>query len=79
MPLDRLKYRRRIGTARHKDDGCAGGEWKGERIAEAISKENLRRREDDIVFVDTQDAATIGQVRVERIVLKMHDTFRPSC
>ena len=78
MPLDRLEYRVGIGASRQQHDGRADGKRERQRIAEAVREENLRWRKHDIVFIDFQDAATVREPRVERVVLQMHDALRPS-
>ena len=46
--------RRALG---HEHGGRADAEREGERVAEAVGEEELRRREDEVVLADAEDAA----------------------
>ena len=79
MALDRVEDRSRFGPTGHQHHGGTGGERKRQRISKAVRKENLRHRKHDIVRIDAQHPATVSEPRVERVVLKMNDAFRPAC
>src|SRR5206468_2467681 len=55
----------------------AGSERESQRIAEAVREKDLRRRKHDVVFHNTEYAATIREPCVERVVLQMDDALRP--
>ena len=66
------------GAPRVEHRGRADRKREGDRVAESVGEEDLRRREHDVGLADAQHPLAIRLVRVGSVVVQMDNAFRPT-